>query len=166
MRVYIRDISRRRQSEASLKEREMLFRGIYEGSPVGIELYDGEGKLMMANEACLEIFGASESSSIGLPLFDAPNLTEEARQKLRLGQVVRYESKFDFKKVKKAKLYATTKRGQIDIDVVIAPLAFDENKRWGYLVQVQDITSQKKMQRKLKESETLYRTLFKSTGRP
>ncbi|HAR34412.1 MAG TPA: hypothetical protein DCR95_10120, partial [Desulfobacter sp.] len=162
--VYIRDISRRRQSEASLREREMLFRGIYEGSPLGIELYDGDGKLIMANEACLEIFGASESSAIGFPLFDDPNLPEEARQKLRLGQVVRFESKFDFGEVKKTKLYATTKRGQIDIDVVIAPLAFDGNNRWGYLVQVKDITSQKKMQRKLKESEILYRTLFKATG--
>jgi PAS domain S-box-containing protein len=133
-----------KQAKDALHLSEERFRAIYEESPIGIELYDADGKLVMANQACLDIFGASEANVKGFQLFEDPNLSDEAKNRLRRGETVRYEFPFDFGKVKQHKLYETSKSNVIYVDVIIVPVGLREGISGGYLVQVQDITKRKK----------------------
>lgn len=53
-------------------------------SPIGIELYDSEGKLLNVNKACLYIFGVSDVSELKrFGLFKDPNIPEAEMEKLK-----------------------------------------------------------------------------------
>ena len=93
---------------------EELFKSIYEESPIGIELYDSNGKLIDLNQSCLELFGVSSKEEVnGFDLLDDPNIPKEYLTKLKQRETIRFESTFDFELVKHKNLYKTTKSGKI-----------------------------------------------------
>jgi PAS domain S-box-containing protein len=128
------------------------FRSIFDESPIGIELYDSDGLLMDANQACLRMLGVSDIAQVkGFKLFEDPNLPGEAKAKLRRGKPVRYEAPFDFEKVKELRLYETSKSGIVHLDVLITPVGVKRKAApQGYLVQVQDITERKQTEESLR----------------
>ncbi|GAI80312.1 unnamed protein product, partial [marine sediment metagenome] len=150
-----RDITERKRVEETLQASEEGFRNIYEESPIGIELYDCDGRLLTVNRACLDIFGVSNIAEVqGFGLFDDPNITDEVKQRLRKMETVRYEAPFDFEKVKEHKLYDASKSGTIHLNVLITPLGVRGGKPLGgYLVQVQDITQRKRVEEELRIAE-------------
>lgn len=155
------DITERKQAEEALHESEARFRGIYELSPIGIEIYDPDGKLIHVNKACLEIFGIDGVGDVlGFSLFDDPNVPDGIKDKLLNGDTVRYESIFDFEKVRALGLYDTIRSGTAHIDVIITPLRLGglRDPR-GYLAQVQDITERKRAEEALRESEEKFRII-------
>jgi len=78
---------------------------------------------------------------LGFDLFADPNLPLDTRQKLQRGETINIVNKFSFDLVKEAKLYPTSKSGEIDLDIMITALkSGDQSIISGYLVQVQDIT--------------------------
>lgn len=153
------------QTNEALRQSEERFRMIYEDSPIGIELYDGEGRLVGANKSCLEMFGVSDVSTMKeFQLFEDPNITPEVKQRLRKGEIVTYETAFDFEKVKQAGLYETTKSGVIYLDMVIKPLGLDTSLSLSnYLVQVVDITDRKRAEEALVREKDLLQTVIENT---
>lgn len=142
-------------SKEGFWESEEPFRSVYEDSPIGIELYDSNGRLLDLNGACLSIFGVSNIADVkGFKLFKDPNVSEEVKKRLKKGETVRYEAPFDFEKVKELKLYRTTKSGVAYLDVLITPLGLEGKKTpTGYLVQVQDITTRKQAEEALQNAK-------------
>ncbi|MFX1569124.1 MAG: PAS domain S-box protein [Promethearchaeota archaeon] len=128
-----------------------LFKSIYNDSPIGIEIYDCEGKLIDLNQSCMDLFGVLSKEEVkGFNLLNDPNLPKEYLTKLKRQETVHFESKFDFDLVKEYKLYKTTRSGKIYLDVLITPLFLEDNKYISnYLVQIQDVTDQKRAERKL-----------------
>jgi PAS domain S-box-containing protein len=140
-----------KKAREDLQETQDRFREIFEGSPVGIELYDAEGRLIEANPSSLKIFGVSGVSEIrGFRLFEDPNLSREAIASLREGQAVRHEMAFDFGKVRRRRLYRTSRSGVIDLDVQITPIVRRGKEVRGYLVQVMDISERKRAEKALR----------------
>jgi two-component system sensor histidine kinase/response regulator len=141
----LRDITERKEAEESLKKSEEHFKNIFKESPIGIELYDVVGNLIDTNKASLEIFGISSiEESHRMNLFQNPNLPPEARNKLIKGETARYETLYDFQRIKEFNIYRTSKNGSIYLDVLITPIRKDDkNNPGGYLVQLQDITERK-----------------------
>jgi len=162
----VRDITERKRAEEVLRASEEEFRNIYEESPIGIELYDCDGKLFSANRACLDIFGVSNFAEVqGFKLFEDPNITDEVKQKLRKGEKVRYETPFDFEKVRNHKLYNTSKSGTIHLNALITPLGVrGEKSLGGYLFQIQEITERKRVEEALRESEQNFRNSLDSSS--
>ncbi|MHA2296708.1 MAG: PAS domain S-box protein [Candidatus Hodarchaeales archaeon] len=153
----LEDITDRKQVEETLLESEEWFKSIYSESPVGIEIYDSSGKLVEVNKTCLEIFGINSSNEVlGFNLFEDPNLPSEEREKLLNGEIAKFESEFDFDKVRELGLYETTKSGKKYLDIHIKQLAVAEKRP--YLVHVQDIT-----ERKLSEKEIYYQARLLDT---
>ena len=155
------DITDQRRTEMLLRESEARFRHIFEFSPVGTGVYDREGRLILANPACLEIFGIEDSREIvNLQLFDSPNLDESLKQRLRRGEVVQYDTAYDFEKVRASGFYRTHKGGIIHLHVVITPMTPNgENKNAGYLALVMDVTDRIMKEQQIRESEKLYRLI-------
>lgn len=139
-----------KRAREDLRESEHRFREIFEKSPMGIGLYDGEGRLAEVNRSCLDIFGVSGASEAkGLRLFEHFNLDRGALAKLRRDQGFRYETLFDFDKVRRGGLRRTSRSGTADLDIQVTPMGRGEKRSHGYLVQVMDITERKETERAL-----------------
>jgi len=137
--------------ENQLKNSDILFKTIYEDSPIGIELYDSNGKLLDLNKSCMELFGVSSKDDVkGFDLLNDPNIPVEHLSRLKRRETVNFESTFDFELVKDKELYRTNKSGKIYIDVLITPLCAGEDRSLSnFLVQIRDITDQKITEHKL-----------------
>ncbi|MEI6613695.1 MAG: PAS domain S-box protein [Chrysiogenales bacterium] len=149
----------------ALQESEKLYRAIYDQSPIAIELYDAAGIFIHANSACLDMFGIEDMKAIqNFSLFADPNINDEQKEKLHLGETVQYQGPFDFEKVKILDLYPTSREGIIWLDVLITPLGNRADSSTGFLVQIQNITQREFAEAALRESEAKYRKLIETTN--
>ncbi|MFC1983924.1 PAS domain S-box protein [Chloroflexota bacterium] len=164
IQCVVRAITEQKRIEKALRASEERFRKLYEKSPIGIELFDSDGRLLTTNRACLDIFGVSDAAELlGFKFFEAQNITDEIKQRLHKGKTVRHEFPFDFEKIKERKLYNTSKSGIIYLNVSITPLGLENGKFCnGYLIQIQDITEQKRIEKALQESKDKYEALFEN----
>jgi PAS domain S-box-containing protein len=152
------DITERKNAEEALLRSEAMFKGIFSQAPVGIELYDPEGSLINANQECLNVFGVRSVEDVkGFKLFENPNISEEAKIKLRNGLPIDYESEFDFEAVKKLKLYKSAKSGKCFLQVQVTPYQISDSGDRGFVTHVQDITERKRAEQALRDSEYLLR---------
>ncbi|WP_052418790.1 PAS domain S-box protein [Methanolacinia paynteri] len=155
-----RDITRRKEAEEALRRSEEQYRVIYDNSPIAIELYDKDGYLIHANPSCLKLLGVENTDLLkNFFIFGDPHIGDEQKKMLAEGEIVRYESEFDFEKVRDLNLYPTSRKGTIWLNVLITPLKTPTNSISGYLVQVQDITDRKLIAEELRISEMRYRDL-------
>lgn len=154
------DISALKRVYEEIGKSEATFRQIFETSPIGKEMYDAGGKLLKANKACLDLFGVVDPAEIqGFRLFDDPNLSAEQVAALKRGEPVRQDIVFDFEKVKEHKLYRTKKSGTMTLDLRITPVKTG-GLVTGYLVQLQDITPERELARRLEKSAEEWETTF------
>ncbi len=161
------DLTHRRHLEQDLTERERLFRGIYESSPIAIELYDKYGKLQHVNPACIDMFKivGGEEQVQGFDLFSDPNISFEDCARIKHGEIVRIESEFDFDKIRQLNLYNTSGTGKMWWNLTVSPLLSGQSPQpEGYLVQIVDITKRKRAEMSLRESEQRMKLAVESTG--
>jgi len=151
VRTILKEESKRKIAEKTLRENEEKFRTIFEESPIGIELYDKNGRQVNANAASLNMFGIPDVSEIkSFNIFDGTSLDRENKEKLKKGQSVSYQAKFDFDKVKELRQYKTSKSGKAYFDYTITPLLHQSNGEIeGYLVHVQDISERKRAEEEI-----------------
>jgi PAS domain S-box-containing protein len=156
----IQDITERKQAEIALKISEEKFRGIYEQSPIAIEIFDKDGKLNDVNQKTLDMFGVENKKYVlRFDLWADPNLSPDEIEKLKNGETVLNSFEFDFNIVKSQNLYPTSRSGKVYLDMYSIPLMQDK-KINGYLVQIVEVTERKKAAKELEESERKLSTLM------
>lgn len=157
----ITDITESKRAEEALQASEKWFRNIFEKAPIAMSLYNSTGNIVDANQACLELRGASCLDDLGhFNLFDEPTMTNEIKQGIlhKDFQFISYRTFYDFDEVQQHDLYRTEKTDIAFLEITIASLIDDTmDSTIGYLVISQDITDQKVADQVLQESEELYR---------
>ena len=150
--MALRTQAERKRAEEALRKSKARFGSIYDQSPIGIELYDSEGNLIHANLKCLELFGIRDIAAVqGFKLFEDPNISDEVKKRLLAGEAVRYESEFDFDKVRELELYKTSKTGKTFVQVFLSPWKTSSDDQEGFLVHVMDITERKQAEEELEK---------------
>lgn len=131
---------------SSLREREELFRSIFNGSPIGIELFNNEGKLVMHNPAIIEMFGLYDPGDIvGYDLFSESKINGDVIRQIKNGEFYHYEDMVNFDLVQTKNLYKTKKSGVLNYYALLTALhSFGDERITGYLLLIQDITELKK----------------------
>ncbi len=159
--AVITDITELKASRKALEENVEMMRRIFEESQLGIELFDPNGILIAANQAALDIGGISDLNDlIGFSLFDDPNVPNEFKAELIRGEAVKYETTFDFEKVKEKELYPTSRSGKIILDTWVTPLGLENGGELkGYLSQLLEITEEKRKEAALEDTEKRYKLL-------
>jgi PAS domain S-box-containing protein len=156
------DVTARKTAEDLLLESETLFRSIFESSPIGIELYDEKGRFLQANPAAINIMGLKDAEDFkNLDLFDAPGVTREVQKLLNENLEAKFQIVFNMDQQKSVGKFPHSDSKQAYHSVILSPIRYSTQKTIrGFLVHLQDITENKKMEDELKglyEKEKLER---------
>ena len=132
------------------------FEEIFYQSPIGIFCYDKNGRLTNANNSALNITRIPKLDDVlGTNLFDNP-LIASKKEELHENRLIRFQDSLDLIKINEQNIYNPLEPKLIDIDWTVS--VTDS----GYLIQIQDITDNKKNVETIKEYEATYRGLFES----
>ena len=132
----IRDITQRKLELTELRTAEELFRGAFDGSPIGMAMADGEGRVVRVNSALSELTGRSANDLVG-ECFDTLTHVSDADQDgqaigaLLSGERDQYKVDTRFQHASGAPIWVALQATTITDDAG-APRRF--------LIQVQDIT--------------------------
>ena len=86
---------------SSPSQTHRLQQTIYENLPVGMELYDCEGRLIEINSVGLKMMGVKDKQDLlGINIFENPNVPDEMKSRLRAGENIRFTVKYDFELAK------------------------------------------------------------------
>jgi len=151
--VHIRDISEQKKAADALSQSENLYRKLVETLQEGLGIVDTKENIIFANKAYCDIMGYSQKEIIGInlrrlvPEKEYLKILSETKKRKK-GVSSSYEIKIRHKS------------GEMkDILQSVTPL-FDENRIYqGALGVVLDISSRKKIEKALRDSEKKYRTL-------
>ncbi|MGV9170874.1 MAG: PAS domain-containing sensor histidine kinase, partial [Promethearchaeia archaeon] len=148
-------------SEARISLDAEWFVAMFEGTPIPTNVFDLDGNIIAANEAIIEFAGVSSFEDLrGFNLFDDPNMSHEMKERLRNGEDIRYQSKIDFQLVREFNLYPTERTDIAYVESAMSVLQSPRTeKKIGYVVQLLDISKQKKLETKLRQSENKYKQL-------
>jgi len=159
--AIVQEITERRKAEQDLRESEGKFKNIFSQSPVGLILFDNDGKFLDCNPTCLSMFGIDNVKELaGFDLFNAPNLTEQQKRNVKKGKNIEFEINFDFDVIKKLKLYNTCKSGLSFFSCISSAFELHGNDKPGFLLHLIDNTERKRVEHELIESEEKFKSVF------
>ncbi len=135
-----RDITEKKKYLEKLKESEERFKSIYDTSPIGIALYNSNGKLISHNSSFGKMFGKQKSAGFPEDLFDFVRLKPELHSKLNDGIPIIAESEVCSGPEKKEL------KGWFEWHLSTIGTEKGCSLPMMYLAQVQDITERKEAQ--------------------
>lgn len=126
------------------------FKEIFDKSPIGILIYESEGKLVDANRSALEIIGCELDVVLGMDLF-FNNEIQEKLANLDENGPIKFQGRLT-EHVKDAEHIC--QNSSLFIQFYVSTIDS------GYLVEIQDITEKKKEQEKILANEKKYQSFF------
>jgi PAS domain S-box-containing protein len=147
-----RDITDRVRAETSLRESELLYKSLFTVAPAGVVVLDENGQLYAFNDQAHEYLGYTreEFGKLRVSDIDPDEGPDEVRQHVL--QIIEARSaEFDARH--------RSKSGELK-RVRVRARAMQLGGKWRVLAVWQDVTEQKRTEEALRESESLYRSLF------
>lgn len=157
--LIFEDVTQEVKNEEALLKSEKRFRGIFEQSPLALAVYDFEGKLIGANQACLEIGGAEDLDELrSSTLFKDLKINEKEYKILNSGNKVSYEIELELGDDLD---YEKTDSGQTCLEVLISSIQLDNTNK-GYILQFKDVTTHKIVEENLQKTCEDYQDVLES----
>ncbi|MEG4088088.1 PAS domain S-box protein [Microcoleus sp. Pol12B4] len=153
-----RDISDRKRAEEMLRERERLFRAIFDQSFQLVGLLKPDGTVLEANQTALDIAGLEREDFVGTQFADNLwwQISPEAKQKVQAalikaaaGEVVRYEADV-----------LVAGGAVITVDFSLKPIVDDSGKVVLLIPEGRDISDRKALERELVLRQSRFDAFF------
>jgi two-component system cell cycle sensor histidine kinase/response regulator CckA len=153
---FFRDVTASHQAQQALQASELRFRSVFEQCPIGIAVYDADGRVVSANHAALDIFGMPDlAAAAGWRFFDDPNLPPDAVPRLRAGETVRFDVHYDGAQAQGHGM-RTVLREARDLDVIFTPLRpAPDQPIQGFVLLAQDFTERKRLEAQLLQAQKM-----------
>lgn len=135
------------------KEELRLHTIIVNNLPVGYNLFDMEGKVLIVNNVARRYFGVSEDDPLtSYRFFDDPSITDDTKRKVRNGEMAIEERYIDFHAIKNHKMYESEKtiQDKLFIQLLYKPYGPIDNP-YGLIVIIQDFTERKQSENELRK---------------
>lgn len=163
--ISLRDITAWKNAEVALKNSEKKIRTIFETVPSGIILFTGEGTILNANRASLEILGLrSFQELMSGNVFDISCYKGKVTELIRQGKVAETELVCDFDRLREEHEIPSTRSGIAYFDVVFTPINLDGGGGLHeYAILFRDVTTERLARKELAFKETRYRSFFENT---
>jgi PAS domain S-box-containing protein len=138
------DITSRKQAEESVKQSEMKFRAIFDGTFQFVGLLDVDGIVLEANRTALEAIGATPNDVVGQAFWATPWWTHSPDLQLQLqegisqaatGELVRFEAK-----------HFLADGSYIIVDFSLSPIKDETGKVVMLIPEGRDITDRKRLE--------------------
>lgn len=148
-----RNITEEQRQKIEIEQKVILLNSIYKNLPIGLCVYDKEGKMIVINEACLSIFGISDKNlALGSSLHDEPNIPQKYKDLLYKGEDINYIMAYNFDSKTNSEI-TKNKNGIVHIEAKVAILHASNGSIDGYLFIYNDITSTIETQQNLKTAK-------------
>jgi PAS domain S-box-containing protein len=158
--VYIcRDITERRQAQEAIRQSEELYRSLANASPDGIALISLEGRLTFVSPRALAMFGLTDpAEALGTFILDWIDEPERSKASERFREIGEKKALVNHicRMVKKD-------GSSFDLEMHSAILHDKKGVVSGIISILRDITTRRKAEAALRESEEKYRRLISST---
>ena len=143
------DITDKKVLEKDLKQNVQQFKNIFELSPVGIVITDFEsGKFLDVNRAMQQMIGYAEYEILGMKIW---SITQEMEVVKKDRQAI--QNLKDLKKIGPLEKVLRTKSGELITVMINGLIHFDKNGNRIVISTLQDITEQKRFEKKLEKSK-------------
>jgi len=148
IQIFLQNISKRKQAEDELKEKEAKFRSIVENSHDGILIVDNNFRFTYVNEELCKILGYSQNEIIGQDFRkfldeESINLVSDRYIKRQRGEQV--PPLYEFNIIRK-----NGEKRRVEIKSAIIKVSKGDVRT---IAQILDITERKMVEQKLKESQ-------------
>jgi PAS domain S-box-containing protein len=148
------------QAERSLRENEERLRRIFEFAPIGIDLYDLQGRLVMSNQRSQDLLTGYRSDT----LFSDPRLDGDAVQRLRSGEPIYTQVSLGVGAPETMGGNPARFPAEVCLDLIYTPLGADREHISGYLALIQDVTERKHAEQSLIRASRLEATATLAGG--
>jgi PAS domain S-box-containing protein len=147
------DITSRKQAEESVRQSELKFRAIFDGTFQFIGLLDANGILLEANRAALAAIGATQNDVVGQAFWATPWWTHSPDLQLQLeqaigraatGELMRFEAK-----------HFLADGSHITVDFSLSPIKDETGKVVMLIPEGRDISDRKAAEQKIQEQAAL-----------
>ncbi len=156
--VIARDITENKKLHEELYNSEKKFRSIYEQSPIGIELFDADGEVISSNKSFCEMFKLDNIKEFKYSnFFNSPHIYESVKTRIKNKQTSRVTCKY---KLNQRVDFRTNKNRIYYFDIVTSPILNEKKDLTSILLQVQDITKIKTVEKKVQNFTNLSDDIF------
>jgi PAS domain S-box-containing protein len=154
----VENITERKKAENQLKESEERYKSIFDLAPDGIITTDMKGIVTSCNTAFLQLTGFSREEILGTHFSKLPTIHLKD-----LPQIIKFfASIIKNKKAGPIEFHWLHNDGTVHMAEIHASIMKQNGKPIGIMGMARDITEQKHIQKKLRDSEEKYRTLMEN----
>lgn len=156
----VRTVVQRRQTEDALRTNEERLRMAQTIGQTGNWEYDLKTEMLWASEEAFRIFGIHRQSGVAAVEEIEAHIPEQGRVHQALVDLIREEKRYDLEYI----IIPADGTPSRIINSIAKLIRTPDKKPVKVAGAIHDITERKEAEKVLKESETLYRTIFENTG--